>query len=77
MIRKMSGKRASLSIGAPVDEPGGSSFAGTFERKEDIWVPFLDLEAIKILCLGSIWNFSEEEGCPELISDYEAQRACL
>jgi hypothetical protein len=29
----------------PVGEPGGGSFAGTFERKEKyIWVPFLDPE---------------------------------
>jgi hypothetical protein len=34
----------------PVGEPGGYSFAGTFERKEKyIWVPFLDPEVIKIL----------------------------
>jgi hypothetical protein len=39
---------------------GGGSFAGTFERKgKYIWVPFLDLEAIKILSLGTIWNFSK------------------
>jgi hypothetical protein len=36
----------------PVGEPGGGSFAGTFERKEKyIWVPLLDLEVIKILSL--------------------------
>jgi len=34
-----------------------------FERKEKyIWVPFLDLEAIKILILGVIWNFSKGTG---------------
>ena len=37
----------------PVGEPGGGSFAGTFERKEKyIWVPFLDPEVIKILSLN-------------------------
>jgi hypothetical protein len=47
----------------PIGEPGGGSFAGTFERKEKcIWVPFLDLEAIKILSLGAIWNFSKGIG---------------
>jgi hypothetical protein len=39
----------------PVGEPGGDSFAWTFERKDNIWVPFL---VIKILCpseaLGSL-----------------------
>jgi hypothetical protein len=44
----------------PVGEPGGGSFAGTFERKEKyIWVPFFHLEAIKILSLGAIWNSSK------------------
>jgi len=47
----------------PVGEPGGGSFAGTFERKEKyIWVPFLNLEAIKILSLGTIWSFSKGTG---------------
>jgi hypothetical protein len=64
--------------GGPAGEPGGGSFAGTFERKEkDIRVPFLDPEAIKILCLRAIWNLSKEQGCPELIADCGAQRACL
>jgi len=44
----------------PVGEPGGGFFAGTFERKEKyIWVPFLDLGAIKIISLWAIWNFSK------------------
>jgi hypothetical protein len=43
----------------PVGEPG----EGSFERKEKyIWVPFLDPEAIKILSLGAIWNFSKGTG---------------
>ena len=47
----------------PVQEPRGGSFARTFERKEKyIWVPFLDLEAIKILSLGATWNFSKGTG---------------
>jgi hypothetical protein len=47
----------------PVGEPGDGSFARTFERKEQyIWVPFWDPEAIKILSLGAIWNFSKETG---------------
>jgi hypothetical protein len=37
----------------PVGEPGGGSFAGTFDSNENyIWVPFLDLEGIKILSLS-------------------------
>jgi len=47
----------------PVGEPGGGSFVRSFERKEKyIWVPFLDLEAIKNLSLGAIWNFSKGTG---------------
>jgi hypothetical protein len=32
------------------------------EKKKYIWVPFLDPEAIKILSLGAIWNFSKVTG---------------
>jgi len=47
----------------PVGEPGGGLFARTFERKEkNIWVPILDPEAIKILSLWAIWNFSKGTG---------------
>jgi len=47
----------------PFGETGGGLFARTFERKEKyIWVPFLDPEAIKILSLGEIWNFSKGTG---------------
>ena len=47
----------------PVGEPGGGSFAGTFERKEKhIWLPFLDPEDIKILSLGVIWNSGKGTG---------------
>jgi hypothetical protein len=47
----------------PVGESGGGSFAVTFERKEKyIWVPFLDLETIKILSMGAIWNFGKGTG---------------
>ena len=58
----------SLSMGlplhrGPVGEPGGSSFARTFERKKKyIWVPFLDPEAIKILSMGAVWNFGKGTG---------------
>jgi len=46
-----------------VGEPGRGSFARTFKRKEKyIWVPFLDLEAFKILSLRAIWNFSKGTG---------------
>jgi hypothetical protein len=47
----------------PVGEPGGGSFAGTFQRKEKyIWVSFLNLEAIKILSLEAIWKFGKGTG---------------
>ena len=44
-------------------KPGGGSFAMTFEREEKyIWAPFFDLEVIRILSLGAIWNFSKGTG---------------
>ena len=47
----------------PAGEPGGSSFARTFDRQEKcIWVPFLEPEVIKILSLGAVWNFSKGTG---------------
>jgi hypothetical protein len=51
-------------MGLPLHRgPVGSSFPGIFERKEKyILVPFLDPEAIKILSLGAIWNFSKGTG---------------
>ena len=62
----------------PVGEPGGGSFARTFERKEKyILVPFLDPEAIKILVWGPSGTLAKEHGSPELILDYGAQRARL
>jgi hypothetical protein len=35
----------------------------------------LDPEVIKSLSLGSIWNFSKEQGSTELITGYGSQRA--
>jgi hypothetical protein len=49
-----------------VREPVGGLSAGIFDRKEKyIWVPFLNPTSVK------------EQGSPELILDYGAQRACL
>jgi len=50
-----------------------------FERKREYMSGFLFLEprGHKKLSLGVIWNFSKEQGSPELISDYGAQRALL
>jgi hypothetical protein len=54
----------------PVGEPGGDSFSGGFfkEEKKYIWFPFLDLEDIKILSLGTIWNFGKgtELSCADI-----------
>jgi hypothetical protein len=47
------------------------------EKEKYIWVPFLDPEDINILSMGAIWDLIMEEGSPELISDYGAQRARL
>jgi hypothetical protein len=71
-------KRVSLSIGALLENIEGVPFAGTFERKEKyIWVPLLDPQAIKILSLGPSGSIVKEQGSPELILDYGAQRARL
>jgi hypothetical protein len=48
--------------------PVRGSFAKIFERKEKyIWVPFLDLEAIKILSLRAIWKFKKDTGLSSVI----------
>jgi hypothetical protein len=60
LICKMPCKRASLSIGALLGNLEGIHLLGLWrEKKKYFWVPFLDLEAIKILSLGAIWNFGK------------------
>jgi hypothetical protein len=54
-------KRISLCIGALLGNLEGVHLPGLL-RKKYIWVPFLDLEAIKILSLGAIWSFSKGTG---------------
>ena len=59
-----------LSIGAPVGEPGGSWFTRTFEKqlKEgsgNVASPinfFLDPDYVGSLSLGAVWNFFEGPG---------------
>jgi len=36
--------------------------ADSFSAEKYIWVPFLHPEAIKILSVGAIWNFSQVTG---------------
>jgi hypothetical protein len=47
-------------------------FAETFETRRVYLGSFLDPEAIKILSLGAFGTLVEEQGSPELISDYGA-----
>ena len=54
-------KRASLSIEALLGNLEGVRLLGLL-REKYIWVPFLDPEAIKILGLGAIRNFSKGTG---------------
>ena len=54
-------KQVSLSIGALLENLEGVCLPGLL-REKYIWVPFLDPEAIKILSLGAIWNFSKGTG---------------
>ena len=78
MLRKSPDTGISLR-GGPVGEPGGGSFAGTFERKgKYIWVPFLDPENIQILSLGGpSGTLVKKQGSPEFILYYGVQRAHL
>jgi len=41
------------------------------------WIPFMDPENIKILSQGPSGTLVKEQGSPELILDYGAQRARL
>ena len=56
-------KQASLSIGALLGNLERIRWPGFLtEKKNYIWVHFLDPEDIKILILGAIWNFSKGTG---------------
>jgi len=71
-------KWVSLSIRAPLGKLEVIHLPGLFERKGYyILIPFLDPEDIKILNLGPSGISVKEQGCPELISDYGAQRVRL
>jgi len=50
----MSCKWASLSIGALLRNLEGVRLLGLLRERKVYWVPFWDLEAIKILSLGAI-----------------------
>jgi hypothetical protein len=64
-----------LSIGALLGNQGGISFTGTFETENSyLGSFFLDPGNVKS-CLGVIWNFSKEQGSPELISDCRSKTA--
>jgi hypothetical protein len=72
-------KRVCLSIGAPFGNLEGICLPGLLDRNgQYIWAPFLDPEDINLLSLGGPSETSvKEQGSPELISDYGAQRAGL
>jgi hypothetical protein len=70
-------KRASLFIGALLGNLEGIRLQGLLREKKSSWVPFLGPEAIKICLGGPSGNLVKEQGSPELILDYGAQRACL
>jgi hypothetical protein len=60
----------------PADELGGGSFTGTFDSKRKFisGMLFLGPRGHQKLSLGTIWNFSKEQGSSELVSDYGVQR---
>jgi len=70
-------KRASFFIRALLGNLEGVRLPGLLREKKStyIWFPFLDPEAIKILSLGPSGTLVKEQGSPELILDYGAQRA--
>jgi len=39
-----------------------------------VWAPFFGPRGHYKLSLGAIWNFSMEQGSPELITDYGATK---
>jgi hypothetical protein len=63
----------------PVGEPGGGSFAGTFQRKEKVYLgSFLWPRGHSYFKSGGhLELLVNEQGSPELIRDYGAQRARL
>jgi len=70
-------KRVSLSIGTLLGSLERVRLPGFLrEKKKCIWVLYLDPDHIKILCLGTTWNFSKKNRAL-LITDYGAQRASL
>ena len=64
-----------LSIEAPIGQPGGGLYTGTFEKQmvsfgngasliKLILAPFLDQDYVRTLSLGAIWNFCEGPELP-------------
>jgi hypothetical protein len=70
-------KRVSLSIGALLGHLEGFRLQGFLEKGRYICFPFLDPEDFNILSLGPSGTLVKGQGCPELMSDYGAQRARL
>ena len=61
----------------PVGEPGGVHLPGLLRKKKSISRFLLDPEAITIQARGPSGTLVKEQGSPELILDYGAQRAYL
>ena len=75
-MQKRPCKWTALSIGTLLGNLEGFIY-WDFERKGDCVSGFLFCgpRGHKKLSLGAIWNFSKEQGCTELITDYESQKA--
>ena len=60
-------------------EREGGSFIGTFQRKTECISGFLCLgpRGHSKLSMGANWNFSKEQGSPELTSDCGAKKGPL
>jgi hypothetical protein len=73
-VKKRPCKRAALSIGALLGNLEGVRLLGLLREKENAYLGSFVLDREDIKSLGAIWNFGKEQGSPELISGYGAQR---
>ena len=62
---------------SPVGEPGGGVRAPGTLRYSNIWDRLLGPRDVRSLSVGTVWNFSIDQGPQDLVSEHGAQKACL